>query len=54
VGDRPHRYEFTVWALKVEQLPLDAQASGAMVGYMLHAQSLAHSRLTAFYGRKAP
>lgn len=50
-GDKPHRYQFTVWALKVDKLPLDEQASGAMAGYMLNANSLAKATLTALYGR---
>ncbi|ROL75037.1 phosphatidylethanolamine-binding protein [Pseudomonas protegens] len=50
-GDKPHRYQFTVWALKVDKLPLDAQASGALVGYMLNANALAKTTLTATYGR---
>ena len=51
VGDKPHRYQFTVWALKVEQLPLDENASGAMVGYMLNSHALAKAQLTATYRR---
>ena len=51
VGDKPHRYQFTVWALKVDKLPLDEQAGGAMVGYMLNANVLAKTTLTATYGR---
>src|SRR4051794_31631285 len=35
VGDKPHRYIFTVHALQVRKLPLDATASGAMVGFFL-------------------
>ncbi|MCS5931560.1 hypothetical protein LNQ03_06505 [Klebsiella pneumoniae subsp. pneumoniae] len=27
-GDKPHRYRFTVWALDVPTLPVDAGASG--------------------------
>lgn len=50
-GDKPHRYQFTVWALKVEHLPLDEQASGAMVGFMLNANVLAKATLTNTYGR---
>ncbi|WP_257388159.1 kinase inhibitor [Tahibacter caeni] len=50
-GDKPHRYQFTVWALKVDSLPLDENASGAMVGFMLNANVLAKASLTAFYGR---
>jgi len=49
-GDKPHHYQFTVWALKVAKLPVDANASGAMVGFMLNANALAKAQLTATYG----
>jgi Raf kinase inhibitor-like YbhB/YbcL family protein len=51
VGDKPHHYQFTVWALKVEKLPLDAQAGGALVGYMLNANVLGKATITPIYGR---
>ncbi|POA96714.1 YbhB/YbcL family Raf kinase inhibitor-like protein [Chromobacterium sinusclupearum] len=51
VGDKPHRYQFTVWALKVGKLPVDANASGALVGFMLNANALGKASLTATYGR---
>lgn len=51
VGNKPHHYHFTVWALKTDKLPLDAQASGAMVGFMLNANVLAKTELVATYGR---
>lgn len=50
-GDTPHRYVFTVHALKTDRLPLDADASGAMVGFLLNANSLGKASLTARYGR---
>ena len=50
-GDKPHHYQFTVWALKVDTLPLDAQASGALVGYMLNASALAKATIVATYQR---
>ena len=50
-GDKPHRYIFTVYALKVDQLPLDADASGAMVGFYLGANSLGKASFTRTYGR---
>ncbi|MBP2298542.1 YbhB/YbcL family Raf kinase inhibitor-like protein [Azospirillum picis] len=50
-GDRPHRYIVTVHALAVDKLPLTADASGAMVGFNLHAATLATATLTARYGR---
>lgn len=50
-GDKPHRYVFTVYALKVDQLPLKQEASGAMVGFYLNQNALAKATLTATYGR---
>lgn len=50
-GDKPHRYIFTVFALKVDQLPLKKDASGAMVGFYLNQNALGKASLTATYGR---
>ncbi|WP_460125908.1 YbhB/YbcL family Raf kinase inhibitor-like protein [Pseudomonas sp. S2_C03] len=50
-GDPPHHYQFTVWALKVDSLPVDAQASGALVGYLLNANVLAKATITSTYQR---
>jgi Raf kinase inhibitor-like YbhB/YbcL family protein len=52
-GDKPHRYIFTVHALSVAKLDLDASAMPALVGYMLNANSLGTATLTATYGRPA-
>ncbi|TDR82014.1 YbhB/YbcL family Raf kinase inhibitor-like protein [Paludibacterium purpuratum] len=51
VGDKPHRYQFTVWALDVDKLGVDENASGAMVGFFLRAHALASTSITARYGR---
>jgi Raf kinase inhibitor-like YbhB/YbcL family protein len=51
VGDKPHHYQVTVYALKLDKLPLDASASGAMVGYYLHFNAIAKARITGRYGR---
>ena len=51
VGDKPHRYIFTVYALKVDHLPLKEDASGAMAGFYLNQNALAKATLTAYYGR---
>lgn len=51
VGDTPHRYIFTVYALKMDQLPLKQDASGAMVGFYLKQNQLAKASFTAYYGR---
>jgi len=51
VGDKPHRYEFTVHALKVEQLPLNEKSMPAMVGYYLNQNLIEKTVLRAEYGR---
>lgn len=50
-GDKPHRYVFTVHALKVDKLPLDADSPAAMVGYFLNQNTLKKAVLSARYGR---
>ena len=52
-GDAPHRYIFTVHALKVPRLDLPADATAALAGYMINANSLGKATLTARYGRPA-
>jgi len=51
-GDKPHRYIFTVYALKVDKIDADENASGALVGFMLNANKLDKASLTVTYGRK--
>lgn len=51
VGDPPHHYEITVYAVKVAKLPLDQHSSGALVGYFLHFNSLATAQVVGRYGR---
>jgi Raf kinase inhibitor-like YbhB/YbcL family protein len=51
-GDKPHRYVFTVFALKVEKLGVAPDASPAMVGYMTRANALGSATFTATYARK--
>lgn len=50
-GDRPHRYMFTVHALDVDHLDLDAKSSPALVGYMINAHSLGKATILSYYGR---
>ena len=50
-GDKPHRYIFTVHALKLEKLPLEPSASGAMVGFFLGQNTIAKASVTGIYGR---
>ena len=50
-GDKPHRYIFTVYALKTAKLELPANATAAMVGFNVHGNQLAKATLTAKWGR---
>lgn len=52
VGDKPHRYNITVHALKVEKLDLPAGATAALAGFMVNANSIGKATLTGRYGRK--
>ena len=51
VGDKPHRYIFTVYALKVEKLDLNASSPPALVGFTLNQNALARASLVSYYGR---
>ncbi|MBI3545720.1 MAG: YbhB/YbcL family Raf kinase inhibitor-like protein [Gammaproteobacteria bacterium] len=50
-GDKPHHYQFTVYALKINSLPLDENAPAAMVGFYLQQNLLKKAVLKAQYGR---
>ncbi len=51
-GDKPHRYIFTVHALKTDKIEVPADASAALVGFMLNANRLAKASFEARFGRK--
>ena len=50
-GDKPHRYIFTVYALKIEKIDVPDDATAALIGFMIHANSLGKTGFTAKYGR---
>ncbi|MEJ7809505.1 MAG: YbhB/YbcL family Raf kinase inhibitor-like protein [Gemmatimonadaceae bacterium] len=50
-GSKPHRYIFTVFALKTDRLEIPAGATSAMVGFNINANVLAKATLTAVYRR---
>jgi len=52
VGDKPHRYVFSVYALGVDKLDVPADATAALVGYMVNANAIDKASFTARYGRK--
>lgn len=51
-GDKPHRFIFTVFALKTDKLDLDENASAAMVSFMLNVNALAKASFVAKSSRK--
>ena len=51
-GDKPHRYIFTVYALKTDNRDIPAEATAALVGFMITGNKIGEARLTAMYGRK--
>jgi Raf kinase inhibitor-like YbhB/YbcL family protein len=48
---KPHRYVFTVYALKTDKLDIPADATAALVGFMIHGNLLGEAKFTARYGR---
>lgn len=50
-GDKPHRYIFTVYALKTDKLDLPPDATAALAGFMINANKLGKASFTAKYGR---
>ena len=50
-GDKPHRYIFTIYALSVDKLGLDTNATPALVGFMLNANTIAKATVVSYYKR---
>ncbi len=48
---KPHRYIFTVHALKVEKLDLPAGATNAIARFMIEGNTIAKTQFTAKYGK---
>jgi len=46
----PHRYIFTVHALKVDHIDVDERTTGAKVGFMSRMNGLGSASITARYG----
>jgi hypothetical protein len=51
-GSPPHRYMFTVYALKTAKLDIPADATPALAGYIINANTLAKASFTVRYARK--
>jgi len=52
VGDKPHHYHFTVYALDIEKIDADQNASPAYIGYNIHFHTLAKGDLLGRFGRE--
>jgi len=50
-GDAPHHYVFTLYALDVASLGINADASPAMAGFAIHAHTLGKAQVVLTYGR---
>ena len=50
-GDPPHHYVITIFAVKTDKLPVDANTSGAVVGFNLHFNTIDKASVTYTYGR---
>lgn len=46
-----HRYQYKVWALGVESLELDENATPAMIGFLANANALTSAQITAVLTR---
>lgn len=52
-GDAPHRYVFTLYALKTDGLDV-GDGSASLAGYMVNGNAIAKARLVGRFGRKKP
>ena len=50
-GDKPHRYNFTLYALKTDRLDVSG-ASASLAGYMVNGSAIGKATLTGKFGRK--
>ncbi len=48
---KPHHYHFRLYALKVPKLDVPADASAALIGFNVNANSLGMAQIVALYGR---
>jgi hypothetical protein len=51
VGDKPHRYIFTVIALDTEKIDQTAQARPELIGYFINSHAIAKASIMAYFGR---
>ena len=51
VGDKPHRYVFTIYALKTAKLELPPNPTASLAGFIVNMGAIASASFTATYGR---
>ncbi len=49
-GDKPHRYIFTLYAVKTDKLEVPPNPTPAVVGFVTHYATIAKTSFTALYG----
>lgn len=47
-GDKRHRYQFTVYALDVEKLPLSENAASPIIRFVLYKHIIGRATVTAY------
>lgn len=50
-GDTPHRYIFTLYAIKLDKLDVAPDSTAAIVGFNTHFNQIGSATFTARYGR---
>jgi len=50
-GDKPHRYQFTLFAVDLDKLDVKDDTSAAVIGFNLHFHTIAKAGFEATYGR---
>jgi Raf kinase inhibitor-like YbhB/YbcL family protein len=53
VNHGPHRYIFTVYALKVDKLDIDSNTNPAVVGFNLWSNTIQKASIVMYYERKS-
>lgn len=51
-GGGKHHYNFTLYALKVDKLDVQPNATAAVIGFMANANAIAKAKLSGIYERK--
>ena len=50
-GAKPHDYNFTLYALKIEALKLPPSATASQVGFVVNLNAIGKAKMTISYGR---